>query len=62
VVIKGFVYGNAPITPVVEWPVPPPLDAIVEACTRESAHARPTLEELFAMVDGITVADAKNTK
>ncbi|KAI2463227.1 kinase-like domain-containing protein [Annulohypoxylon bovei var. microspora] len=52
-VIKGIVYGNAPITNLVEWPVPPPLNGIVEACTRELPHERPSLEELFIMVDGI---------
>lgn len=52
-VIKGMIYGNAPITNLVEWHVPPPLDAVVESCTRVSAEERPSLDELFAMVEGI---------
>lgn len=32
--IKGMIYGNAPITSLVDWNVPPALDAIVAACTR----------------------------
>ncbi|KAI9726556.1 MAG: hypothetical protein M1834_008998 [Cirrosporium novae-zelandiae] len=57
-VIKGIVYGNAPITNLVEWPVPPPLDAIVKACIRDSPQERPSLEELEMMVGGIKVADS----
>ncbi|KAI9861046.1 MAG: hypothetical protein M1813_005475 [Trichoglossum hirsutum] len=60
--IKGMVYGNAPITNLVEWPVPPPLSGIVEACTRELPHERPSLEELCIMVDGINVADSGKIK
>lgn len=61
-VIKGVVYGNAPITNLVEWPVLPPLSSIVEACTRESPYERPSLEELYIMVDGIDVADFRGIK
>lgn len=46
-VIKGMIYGNAPM---VEWPIPPPLDAIVTSCTHISPKERPSLDELFAMV------------
>ena len=51
--IKCMVYGNAPITNYVDWPVPPPLEAIVTACMHESPEERPTLEELRAMVESI---------
>ncbi|KAI9698044.1 MAG: hypothetical protein M1836_004397 [Candelina mexicana] len=55
-VIKGMLYGNAPITNLVEWPVPPPFSEIVEACTRELPSDRPNLAELWIMVDRINVA------
>ncbi|KAI9780938.1 MAG: hypothetical protein M1835_004380 [Candelina submexicana] len=55
-VIKGMVYGNAPITNLVEWLVPPPFSEIVEACTRELPADRPNLAELWVMVDRINVA------
>lgn len=61
-VIKGMIYGNAPITDYVEWPVPPPLDAIVEACTRDSPHDRPDLAELCTMVNGLNAADSENIR
>ena len=51
--IECMVYANAPITQQVEWPVPAPLDAIVNACTREAPGDRPTLEDLHAMVEAI---------
>lgn len=53
--IKDMIYGNAPITiPVQEdWRVPPPLDDIVEACTRASPEERPSLDELSVMVSKI---------
>lgn len=51
--IKGMIYGNVPITNAVEWPVPPPLDAVVEACIRNRPEERPSLDELYAMVDKI---------
>lgn len=35
-VIKGMIYGNSPITNLVEWRVPPPLDAIVTSCMYKS--------------------------
>jgi Protein kinase domain len=50
-VIKGMIYGNTPITNLLEWPVPPPLDTIVEACTCDVPGERPSLDELYAMVD-----------
>ena len=52
-VIKGLIYGNAPITNQVEWHVPPPLDAIVAACTHDSPTERPNLDVLSAMVSKI---------
>ncbi|MCJ1329841.1 hypothetical protein MMC10_006522 [Thelotrema lepadinum] len=54
-VIKGLIYGNAPITNLVEWDVPPPLNVVVESCVRVSADERPSLDELRAMVDQIEV-------
>ncbi|KAL8974601.1 MAG: hypothetical protein Q9197_001169 [Variospora fuerteventurae] len=55
-VIKGMIYGNAPITHLVEWPIPPPFRTIVEACTRESPNDRPNLAQLGTMVDAIGTA------
>ncbi|OAR00471.1 hypothetical protein LLEC1_06054 [Akanthomyces lecanii] len=49
--IKGMVYANAPVTPFVEWPVPPPLQAVVEACMCPEAEGRPTLIELRRMME-----------
>ena len=54
-VIQGMIYGNIPITNVLEWPVPRPLDAIIEACTRDVPEERPSLDELYAMVEKIEV-------
>ncbi|KAI0102613.1 kinase-like domain-containing protein [Nemania sp. FL0031] len=51
--IKCMVYANAPITRQVEWPVPEPLEAIVEACMRVEPEHRPTLQELRAMLENI---------
>ncbi|KAK3292864.1 kinase-like domain-containing protein [Chaetomium fimeti] len=51
--IKCMVYANAPITNQVEWPVPQPLQGIVEACMRKSPDDRPTLLELREMVEAI---------
>ncbi|KAM3443423.1 hypothetical protein NHJ13734_001951 [Beauveria thailandica] len=48
--IKSMIYANGPITHFVEWPVPPPLQAIVEACMRPRPEERPTLTELRGMV------------
>ncbi|KAI4173799.1 MAG: hypothetical protein LQ343_002734 [Gyalolechia ehrenbergii] len=58
-VIKGLIYGNAPITNLVEWPVPPPFRGIVEACTREFPDDRPSLAELWVMVDRIQVVQCE---
>ncbi|KAI0199452.1 kinase-like domain-containing protein [Astrocystis sublimbata] len=51
--IKSMVYANGPITRFVEWPVPPPLQAIVEACMRPRPEERPTLADLRIMVGEI---------
>ncbi|KAM0669241.1 hypothetical protein MY8738_003957 [Beauveria namnaoensis] len=48
--IKSMVYANGPITHFVEWPVPAPLQAIVEGCMRSRPEERPTLAELRGMV------------
>lgn len=53
-VIKGMIFGNTPVTNVVEWAVPAPLDAVVEACTRALPEQRPTLRELYHMVSALT--------
>ena len=57
--IKSMVYCTTPVTNLVEWPVPYPLDMIVDACTRVKPDDRPTLDEVAAMVDGMedTCAD-----
>jgi hypothetical protein len=52
-VIKGMIYGNTPITTCVEWDIPPPLKTIVESCIRVSAEERPSLDDLYAMVEKI---------
>ncbi|KAJ5206635.1 hypothetical protein N7491_002750 [Penicillium cf. griseofulvum] len=52
-VIKGMIYGNVPITHEVKWPIPPPFDTLVEACTWESSEDCPSLDELYAMVEQI---------
>ncbi|KAF3070402.1 hypothetical protein GL218_00240 [Daldinia childiae] len=54
--IKCMVYANAPITNQVEWPVPQPLQAIVDACMRKVPGDRPTLLELKGMVESITTS------
>jgi serine/threonine protein kinase len=54
-VIKGMIYGNVPITNMLEWSVPHPLDTIVDACTRNTPEERPSLDELYAVVDKIEV-------
>ena len=55
--IKGMVYGSPPVTGAVEleWAIPTPLDAIVEACTRKVPEQRPSLDELYTMVDRIEI-------
>ncbi|KAJ5934557.1 hypothetical protein N7466_004104 [Penicillium verhagenii] len=53
--IKGMIYGNVPITMAVEWFVPPPLAAVVEACTRSKPEERPSLDDLYAMVEKIEI-------
>ncbi|KAI1108493.1 kinase-like domain-containing protein [Nemania sp. NC0429] len=52
--VKCMVYGNAPPTNYVDWPVPTPLDAIVAACMHKSPEERPSLDELRGMVENIT--------
>jgi len=56
VTIKGMVYGNAPITNLVEWKVPAPLDRIVEACTRVLPVDRPSLDELRNMRETLDIS------
>ena len=51
-VIRCVIYTTVPFAKA-EWTVPPPFDAIVEACEREMPEARPGLEELAAMVEAI---------
>jgi hypothetical protein len=51
--IKSMVYANGPITHFVEWPVPAPLQVIVEACMRPRPEERPTLADLRIMVGEI---------
>ncbi|KAJ5195420.1 uncharacterized protein N7498_008858 [Penicillium cinerascens] len=54
--IKGMIYGNVPVTNAVEWPVPLPLTAVVETCTRNRPEDRASLDEIYAMVDNIKIA------
>ena len=49
--IQCMIYACFPATWQVEWPVPPPFHGIVEACTRASPQQRPSLDELFTMVE-----------
>ncbi|KAI0118207.1 kinase-like domain-containing protein [Nemania sp. FL0031] len=56
VTIKGMVYGNAPITHLVEWKVPTPLDKIVEACTRVLPADRPSLDEIRNMIENLNIS------
>lgn len=53
--IKGWVYSNVPINTLIEWPVPPPLNAIVEACMKVVPEQRPSLDELHRMVEAIRI-------
>ncbi|KAJ8131364.1 hypothetical protein O1611_g2261 [Lasiodiplodia mahajangana] len=53
--IKGWVYANTPINTLVEWPVPLPLDAIVDACMKVVPAQRPCLDELYEMVEAIKI-------
>jgi hypothetical protein len=57
VLIHSMIYANCPLTAVVLWPVPPPLDHIVEACTCNAPDQCPSLEELRAMVDAIDAGE-----
>lgn len=49
--IKGWVYANVPINTLIEWPVPLPLDAIVEACMKVVPEQRPSLDVLYRMIE-----------
>jgi hypothetical protein len=51
--IRRMIYANDPITQQIEWPVPAPFDKIVGACQRSDPQARPTLDEISAMLDAI---------
>ncbi|KAI1171879.1 kinase-like domain-containing protein [Nemania sp. FL0916] len=53
--LKGWVYRNVPINTLIEWPVPQPLDTIVEACTKAVPEQRPSLEELNKIVEAIEI-------
>ena len=54
-VIKGMMYGNAPLTSIVERKIPSPLKHLVSSCLRHQPEERPTLEELRDMVINIQV-------
>jgi len=51
--IRWMIYANAPITKRVEWPVPAPFDEIADAYQRTDPQARPTSDEISAMLDAI---------
>lgn len=53
ITIKGMIYGNTPVTNVVEWHAPSPLDVIVASCTCVSPDDRPSLDEITDMVERI---------
>ncbi|CAG7936069.1 unnamed protein product [Penicillium salamii] len=55
--IESMIYGNAPFTHAVEWPIPPPLAAVVEACIRVRPEDRPSLDEIYAMVEKIKIVN-----
>ncbi|KAF4981835.1 hypothetical protein FZEAL_2413 [Fusarium zealandicum] len=55
--IKGWVYANVPINHLVEWPVPPPLDAVVKACMMTDPAKRPKLDELRAIIEAIHISE-----
>ncbi|KAB8532583.1 hypothetical protein FH972_025528 [Carpinus fangiana] len=55
--IKGMYYANAPINSFVEWPVPSPLDRIVNACMHPAPDDRPSLEELALLVVSMGIDD-----
>ncbi|KAJ5106746.1 hypothetical protein N7456_003421 [Penicillium angulare] len=54
--VKGMIYGNAPVTNAVQWNVPNALAAVVEACTRHEPGDRPGLDDVYAMVEKIEIA------
>ncbi|KAG5756991.1 hypothetical protein H9Q72_005617 [Fusarium xylarioides] len=54
--IKGMIYGNTPITNVVEWAVPYPLDKVVEACTRVLPAERASLDEIRSILETLAVS------
>ncbi|GAW25646.1 putative serine threonine protein kinase [Rosellinia necatrix] len=51
-----MLYGNTPITNLVEWEVPAPLDKIVEACTRVLPADRPSLDEIRNMTEILKIS------
>ncbi|KAF7511030.1 hypothetical protein GJ744_005576 [Endocarpon pusillum] len=51
--IQALIYGNAPLLPTVEWPVPEPFATIVEACQNVRPWQRPNLTKLADMVKSI---------
>lgn len=51
--IQSIIYGNSPLLPTVEWPVPEPFGAIVEACQNVRPWQRPDLTTLADMVRAI---------
>ncbi len=54
-VIKGMIYGNNPLTSLVDWKVPSPLEDIANSCMCVRPEGRSTLKELHDMVADIEI-------
>ena len=52
--IKFIAYANAPIMFQVEWPVPQPLQAILDVCMSQAPTERASRLELQEMLQNIT--------
>lgn len=50
--LTDMIYTTVPYAKA-EWTVPRPFDTIVEVCELETPEARPSLDELVAMVQTI---------
>ncbi|KAK3681583.1 hypothetical protein B0T22DRAFT_472502 [Podospora appendiculata] len=59
--IRDMVYGNLLPSPIQDWPVPAPLDSIVDACCHPDPNLRPSLNELSIMVDEMVDKTADKT-
>lgn len=55
--VEGWVYVNVPINDLVEWPVPPPPDTIVEACMMTDPAQRSSFDALLAMAEAMVIVE-----